>query len=379
MSSTQSRVVTPRNAYHAVFVPGDGIGPEVAWAARRVVHAAGVDVVWEDVPVGQELFLRTGRAVPESAVKAFQKIPVILKGPLDSAGAGIIQNPNLEISEALNVFASVRRCRFMEGTPAPWHGFDLMLIKREGPRSIYPCDIKSTGNLEGVDGEGAELERGASDIRIVKRADLYRFIDFGFTHASRTGRKRICVAHKKNVMKNTEKMFLDVAEEVAERYPAIEVEDQLVDHVALQLARAPGRFDVILVDDLYGDVLGDLAVGISGGLGLAPQAQYGTRGVLFGTVHGTSPKYAGLDCANPCAMILAACEMLEHMGERKASAIIENGVCRVLAQGLHTRDLAQADRTGLIGARGFTDAVIGNILAGSLWGRKGLGRGVRED
>lgn len=328
------------------FIPGDGIGPEVAWAARRCADATGVAIQWEEFDLGQDRFQRSGDPLPPAAADDLLRLRIALKAPLEAGYGGLVRNPNSLLKELFGVYASVRRCRSAQ------QGLDLLVIREEGSgvQELQAGD-PAWPVLQGPAG-------GAGAIRFADPARARTFFEFAFSRAEQGGRKRVTVAHKANVFKKTDGLWLKVAEDVARAHPGLEFEDQLVDHVALQLARSPQRFDVIIATEAYGDILGDLAVGLAGGLGVVPQALHGAHGAIFTSVHGTAPKYAGLDRANPCAMILAAADMLQELGEARAAALIEGSVGEVLA--------VEGGMPGDDGAGGFVDAIIDAIRTASL-------------
>ena len=209
-------------------------------------------------------------------------------------------------------------------------------------------------------------ESGPAVVRFVGRERTRRYFEIAFDLAVRAGRRKVTVAHRANFFKKTDGLWLECAEDVSRRFPDLEFDDQLVDHLALQLARSPHRYDVVLVNEIYGDVIGDLAVGLAGGLGVVPQVHYGSGGVIFTSVHGTAPKYAGMDRANPCAMILSAAEMLNELKEPQAASRVEKAVHAVLRSGLRTVDLCvDGTSSPAIGTQEFTDAVVERIRGGA--------------
>jgi len=323
------------------FIPGDGIGPEVAWAARRCADATGVPIQWEEFDLGQDRFMRSGDPLPAATADDLLRLRFALKAPLDTGYGGLVRNPNVLLRELFGVFASVRRCRSVQ------QGLDLMVIREEGlPVRELQSDDPAWPGLDGPAG-------GAGAIRFTDPVRTRQFFEFALSRAELAGRKRITVAHKASVFKKTDGLWLKIAEDVARSHPALDFEDQLVDHVALQLARSPHRFDVLVAGEAYGDILGDLAVGLSGGLGVAPQALHGRHGVIFTSVHGTAPKYAGLDRANPCAMILAAVDLLQELGELKAAGLVEGAVREALGR--------DGGEPGEAGTGGFVDTLIESI------------------
>ncbi len=354
-----------RKVSHRIgFVPGDGIGPEVAWAARRCADATGIEIKWENFPLGQGLFARTGDPMPQTSVSHLLKIGKILKAPLDSGYDGALRNPNSILKDLFGVFASVRRCQSFKGVSAPWEGLDVLIVRQEGwGASVMEVEAQDPAweflaHLH--DGEAS-----AAKLCFVSQERTRQYFEFAFALATRTGRKKVTVAHKANIFKKTDGLWLKSAEEVSRRFPGLEFEDQLIDHVVLQLARSPRRFEVVLVNELYGDLVGDLGVGLAGGLGIVPQVFYGTKGSIFTSVHGTAPKYAGMDRANPCAMILSVAAMLTELGEWQAARNIEEAICAVLRSGTRTADLCLSSESNVaISTKEFVNSVIKHIHLG---------------
>jgi isocitrate dehydrogenase (NAD+) len=371
------------------FIPGDGIGPEVTWAARRCIESARTKITWERIPVGQEAFIGEGAPLASKAIKSLLQVNVALKGPVEGSYAGVSYNPNVMLKEMFGVYASIRRCRSYRGIGGGHEEMDLVVVKQEQhdwPRdfeldSAHPAwpMLLNPGWDESVAGAPTTHDRGlvgdsssARGVAAVKyvcpgRARL--FFEFAMKHAAEAGRKRVTIAHRANVRKKTDGLWLRTGEEVARRFGQLEFEDQLVDYVALQMARDPHRFDVIICPEEFGDVLGDLAAGFCGGLGMAPQAYFGVRGAIFTSVHGTAPKYAGLDRANPCAMILAGAELLGFIGENGERSRLEAGVAKAVAQGARTADLTREGEKAL-GTGAFAQAVIDAMGKSELRGAK---------
>jgi isocitrate dehydrogenase (NAD+) len=243
---------------------------------------------------------------------------------------------------------------------------DMLVIRPEGPPALFSREFRKGdplwATLPGADDYGAT----AATLRFMNLRRAAEFFEFAFALAQRAGRKKVTVAHRTNVFGVTDRDWLKCAEDVSRRFPGLELEDQLVDYMAMQMARSPQRYDTVVVSELYGDIIGDLGVGLVGGLGMVPQAYYGTRGTIFTTVHGIAPKYAGLERANPSAMILTASEMLGEIGEGERGGRIVDAIRAVFAAGLRTPDLAAWPETGLaVGTGTFANAVLNNIKAGS--------------
>jgi len=343
----------------AAFIPGDGIGPEVAWAARRVVDATHTGLTWVEVPVGAGRMAVAGSVLSRGAARDLLSAGIVLKGPLEGQGAAVERNPNTLLDELFEVFASVRRCRCFgrNGGAAP--GLDLLVIAEQpasgGSISEFDPQSDDWTDLRPFLGEGA----AAAMLRQVDSGRTRRFFDFAFAHAAARGRRRVTLVHRANVHRKTDGTWRKLGEETARRYPGLACEDLLADHAAMQLARSPDRFDVLVVSPLYGEVVGDFAVGLAGGVEFAPEILAGRRGSLFTSVHGTAPRFAGLRQASPCAMILAGAELLRAAGEPGAAEAVEKGLAEALARMPQNRPPAGGE---------FTDAVIERIRLAHLPG-----------
>lgn len=339
------------------YIPGDGIGPEVARAARRCLDACVPDLDWDDVKLSRKEWSRSGHRLSPAAVERLRRSGRVLKGPLEGGFAAESVNPNALLRAGLESFATVRRCRGLPGTGAVHEGLDLLILR--------PDDANVTAVTEAgpehahwkamVEHAGREVDGVA--LRFFRAARARRFLEFAFAHIRRAGRKHVTLAHRASAYPRTDGAWLKLAEEVARGFPTLEFEDQLADHVGLQLARAPHRFEAIVAPEPWGELLADVAVGLAGGLGVAPQVHYGALGTIYTSVHGTAPKYAGTDQANPVAMILAGVELLQDIGETRKSARLEAVVREVLRGGIRTPDLAAA-RGGGAGTGTFVDTVI---------------------
>ncbi|MEK7475838.1 MAG: isocitrate/isopropylmalate family dehydrogenase [Candidatus Coatesbacteria bacterium] len=335
----------------AAFIPGDGIGPEVAWAARRCVEATGAALSWVEVPFGTGRMTVSGSVLTRSASRELLATGLALKGPLDGSGPSSDRNPNTVLDELFEVFASVRHCRSFGAGPSTT-ALDLVVIA-EQPASggaVMERDPQSDDwtDLRPFLGEGAT----AAMIREFDPAAARAFFEFAFSHAVGTGRRKVTLVHRANVHRKTDGAWRKIGEEVARRYPGVACEDLLADHVAMQLARLPERFDVLVVSPLYGEIVGDFAVGLAGGVEFVPEILVGRRGMLFTTVHGTAPRFAGLRQANPTAMILSGAELLRAAGAPEAAQIIELSV---------TETLNRVRPGGIPAAGGLADAVIERI------------------
>jgi isocitrate dehydrogenase (NAD+) len=332
------------------MIPGDGIGPEVTTAARHVVTATGVDISW-DVQLGGDAAASLGRArVPESLLASIRANGVALKGPLATPVDGETSNTNVAIRVALDLYAGVRPCRRFAGVETPYGDVDLVVI-RENTEAEYtgiefeqgePATKELIRFIEETTGKRVREDSGLS-IRTISDGASERIARFAFAYAAEHGRSTVTAGHKANIMKFTDGLFLETVRRVATEHPEIAFEERIIDALTMQLVQHPERFDVLLLPNLYGDILSELGAGLVGGLGLVPAANHGDELAVFETVHGTAPRLREPGRANPIAMILAAALLLRHLGEREASDAIQRAVAGALAEGrTRTPDLAPA-------------------------------------
>jgi len=327
-----------------VLIPGDGIGPEVSAAAQEVVAAAGVTIDWEIAHAGVAAAERSGDPLPEATLEAVRRHRVALKGPCTTPIGEGFRSINVRLRQGLDLFASVRPVRTLPGVTVPFDHVDLVVV-RENTEGLY-------SGLEHVVVPGV-----IESLRIVTRAAAERIVRFAFELARREGRRRVTFCHKVDVLRLSDGLFLDAARDVADAYPFIEFEERRIDSVCMELALDPSRFDVLVMENLFGDVISDLCAGLVGGLGLVPGANIGARYAVFEAVHGSAPDIAGKGLANPIAIIRSAALLLDHIGHREAARRVENAVERTLAarHGL-TRDLGGQGTT-----RSLTDQIIANL------------------
>ena len=328
-----------------VLIPGDGIGPEVATAAREVVAATGVTIDWVIAHAGAAAE-RFGDPLPEATLALVREHRVALKGPCTTPIGEGFRSINVRMRQALDLFASVRPVRTLPGVKVPFERVDLVVV-RENTEGLYSGleHVVVPGVIEGL--------------RIVTRAAAERIVRFAFELARREGRRRVTFCHKVDVLRLSDGLFLDCARTVAEEYPFIGFEERRIDNLCMELALDPSRFDVLVMENLFGDVISDLCAGLVGGLGLVPGANIGVRYAVFEAVHGSAPDIAGKGLANPIAVIRSAALLLDHMGQREASRRIEAAVMRALERGRGlTRDLGGDGTT-----RTLTDAIIAGLPA----------------
>jgi len=302
------------------LIPGDGTGPELTAAARRVVDASGAKLQWEVVEAGETALEKHGTPLPQAVLDSVRKNRVCLKGPLSTPLGSGYRSVNVELRQRFDLFAGIRPCRSMEGVKAPASDVDLVIF-RENTEDLY------TGIEHAVGKDAAE------SIRIITREGSRRIAHAAFEYAARNARRKVTIVHKANILKLTDGLFLETARDVARDYPAIAVEDRIVDNMAMQLVQRPHEYDVLLCPNLYGDILSDLCAGLVGGLGVAPGMNLGREHAIFEAVHGSAPQFKGQDKLNPTALILTAVLMLEHLNESQAADRVARAVRDVIREG----------------------------------------------
>jgi isocitrate dehydrogenase (NAD+) len=326
------------------LIPGDGIGPEVTEAAVRVVAAAGVEIEWERVEAGAEVVAKYGSPVPDEVLNSIRRNRLALKGPIGTPVGGGFKSANVTLRQALDLYACVRPVRNVPGLGTPFDGVDLVIV-RENTEGLY-------SGLEHRVAPGI-----VESLKVVTERACLRIARYAFALAEREGRREVCAVHKANIMKLSDGLFLECARRVAKDHPDIAYREIIIDNCAMQLVRNPGQFDVLVLENLYGDILSDLCAGLGGGLGVVPGANFGEDCAVFEAVHGSAPDIAGKRVANPSAVILSAAMMLRHLGEGRAAEAVERAVHATLADPRHrTRDLG-----GSASLDGVVDAVLEHL------------------
>jgi isocitrate dehydrogenase (NAD+) len=353
------------------LIPGDGIGPEITEAAKRCIEATGVEISWEEVIAGLSAKEKTGNLLPESVLESIRKNKVALKGPITTPIGEGFRSVNVAIRQALDLYACVRPAKSYAGVKSYYKGIDLVVI-RENSEDLY-AGIEFEEGLRETREIIAQIEKSTKkkirpdsgiSIKPISKYATERITKFAFEYALKLNRKKITVVTKANIMKFTDGLFLKAAREVAKEYEGkIIFEEALVDNLTMQLVQKPKNFDVLLLPNLYGDIISDLCAGLIGGLGVAPGANIGDDMAVFEAVHGSAPKYKGLNKVNPTAMILSAVLMLKFIKEEKAAQIVEDAVKEVIAEGKSvTYDLKPdpKDPTA-VGTKEMADAIISKI------------------
>lgn len=331
-------------SYNVTLIPGDGIGPEISEAARRVIDATGVKINWEVVEAGEAVIPQYGTPLPEYVLESVRKNRVALKGPLTTPIGKGFRSVNVTLRQELNLYANVRPARTLPGIATRYEKVDLIVV-RENTEDLY-------AGIEHRVGRDA-----AESIKIITREASERIVRYAFDLAVKQGRKKVTAVHKANIMKLSDGLFLECARDVARDYPGIEFEDMIVDAMCMKLVQSPEKYDVLVLPNLYGDIVSDLCAGLVGGLGVAPGANIGLESAVFEPVHGSAPKHAGLNRVNPLAIILSGVMMLQHLGENQAAKRVSNAVTAVLEEGKSlTYDLGGSSST-----QQMADAIIAGI------------------
>ena len=337
--------------HQAVLIPGDGIGPEVTAAVRRILEAAGAPIEWVECRAGLAALERGQDVLPRETLDAISRLQVALKGPCTTPiGEGFV-SINMRLRKELDLYAAVRPVRNLDGVPTRYTGVDLVII-RENTEGLY----------SGIE---ASLAPGVvTTTKVATEKACTRIAQWAFRYAQHRGRKKVTVFHKANIMKLTDGMFIRCARAVHEQeFSAVAYQEMIIDAGCMGLVQDPNRFDMLLLENLYGDVLSDLCAGLVGGLGVVPGANIGDQGAVFEAVHGSAPDIAGRGVANPLALLMSAVMLLNHLGETRgdpacteAATRIKDGYNRALAEGCKTRDLG-----GTLGTSAFADAVIARL------------------
>jgi NAD-dependent isocitrate dehydrogenase len=331
-------------SHKVCLIRGDGTGPELVAAVEKIFKAAKVDIDWIDVEAGLACVEAGKPIVPDDTIDQIREIGVGLKGPMTTpVGVGRIVSPNVTLRKKLELYACVRPVKSLPGVPTPFTDLD-MVIFRENTEDLY-AQI-----------EYMATEHVAHTVKLISDSGCERIIWAAFEYAKKHNRKSVVGVHKANIMKIADGMFLRIFKEIAKEYPDIESWDNIVDNQCMQLVTRWKQYDVLVTLNLYGDIISDLSAGMMGGLGVAPGANYGTECAVFEAVHGSAPKYAGLNKVNPTALLLSATLMLDHLGETEARQNIEGALMATLQKGVKTYDLGgQATTTA------FTDAIISEL------------------
>ncbi len=353
--------------HRVTLIPGDGTGPELTEAARRVLEATGVSLEWDVRHAGVDVMEEAGTPLPEDTLDSVRRNGVALKGPITTPIGTGFRSVNVALRHELELYACLRPCKTYAGVRTRYQDVDIVIV-RENTEDLY-TGIEYEAGSEDAKAVIASLNAlqprqiapgSGISIKPISAAASERIIRFAFEYARSHGRRQVAGVTKANIMKFTDGLFLSVFREVAPDYPDIEAREVLVDALCMQLVQRPEEFDVLVLPNLYGDILSDLTAGLVGGLGVAPGANIGAHAAVFEATHGSAPKYKGLDKVNPTAMILSGKLMLDHLGEDEAAQLLERAVADVIAEGARvTYDLKPSrDDPTAVGTAEFADAII---------------------
>jgi isocitrate dehydrogenase (NAD+) len=331
-------------AHKITLIPGDGIGSEITGAVVRIIEASGVEIEWESFIAGAEALSRYGDPLPEPVLESIRRNRIALKGPLTTPVGTGFTSVNVRLRKTLDLYANLRPVRNLPGLTTPFGDLDMVVV-RENTEDLY-------SGIEHVVVPGV-----VESLKIITEKASTRIARFAFDYARRENRKKVTAIHKANIMKLSDGLFLDCFRKVAAEYPEIAADDKIVDNACMQLVMKPQQFDVMLLENLYGDIISDLAAGLVGGLGVVPGANIGELGAVFEAVHGSAPDIAGKNMANPTALLQTAVMMLRHLDERAAADLIERSLIHTLAvKQVRTRDLG-----GTASTTEYTEAIVASM------------------
>jgi len=354
-------------AHEVTLIPGDGTGPELTEATRRVLEATGVGFDWDVQDAGADVMERLGgNPLPEHVLDSIKRTDVALKGPITTPVGGGFRSVNVTLRKTLDLYGQVRPCKSYPGVRSRYENVDLIIV-REATEDLYAGIEYEEGSAhaveltEWIDARGGRVpSQSGISIKPLSVAGSRRIVEFAFDYARRNGRRKVTAVHKANIMKFSDGLFLRIAREVAEENADLEFEDRIVDNLCMQLVQRPEEYDLLVLPNLYGDIVSDLAAGLIGGLGLAPGANFGTHAAVFEPTHGSAPKYAGQNKVNPMAMMLSGMLMLRHLDEGEAAGRLEGAIAEVIREGRSvTYDMKPTrDDPTAVGTSEVADAII---------------------
>src|SRR2546423_5610415 len=329
-----------RVPHRVTLIPGDGVGPELSAATRRVIEATGVEFEWDLQEAGADVMDKFGTPLPDHVLESIRSNGVAIKGPITTPVAKGFRSVNVSLRKELDLYACLRPCKSYPGVRTRYESVDLVVV-RENHEDLYagiefeqgtPEALKLIDFIADQTGKRIREDSGIS-IKPISVTGTRRILNFAFEYARRNGRKKVTAVHKANIMKFSDGLFLETARQVAEEHPDIEFEDRIVDNLSMQLVQRPEEYDVLVLPNLYGDIMSDLCAGLIGGLGVAPGANIGDRAAVFEATHGSAPKYRGQNKVNPMAMMLSGVLMLKHLEEEEAADRLESAIAAVIAEG----------------------------------------------
>jgi isocitrate dehydrogenase (NAD+) len=353
-------------AHSVTLIPGDGTGPELIEATRRVLEATGVQFQWDEQPAGEDVYREEGTPFPDRTLESVKRHRVGIKGPTTTPVGSGFRSVNVLLRKELDLYSCIRPCKAYEGVRTRFPETDIVIV-RENTEDLY-AGIEFEKDSEDAEALRAWLSEHGGEVREHSGISIKPISDYGserivrsaFDYARANGRGKVTAAHKANIMKFSDGLFLEVARRVAEDYTDVEFEDRIIDNLCNQLVSRPEEYDVIVLPNLYGDIVSDLGAGLIGGLGVAPGGNIGTEAAIFEATHGSAPKYKGLDKVNPTALMLSGVLMLNHLDEREAADRMERAVAEVIRKGDKvTYDLKPSrDDPSAVGTTEFAYAVI---------------------
>ncbi len=357
--------------HRITLIPGDGVGPEITEATKKCLEATGVEIDWEILDAGENVIEKYGTPLPRDVLESIKKNRVALKGPITTPVAKGFRSVNVALRRKLNLYACLRPYKSYKGVRSRYENVDLVVV-RENTEDLYAGiefrkDSEEAKELIDVIKrlKKAEIrEDSGISIKPISESASRRIVKFAFEYALKNERKKVTAIHKANIMKHSDGLFLDTAREVAREYEGrIAFEDRIVDNMAMQLVQKPEIYDVLVLPNLYGDIISDLCAGLVGGLGVAPGANIGDEIAIFEPTHGSAPKYKGMNKVNPCGMILSSVLMLKHLGEAEAAKKLEDAVASVIAEGRYvTYDLKPTpDDPTAVGTKEMAEAIIARM------------------
>jgi isocitrate dehydrogenase (NAD+) len=352
------------------LIPGDGIGPEIAEAARRCIEATGAKIEWDVQQAGVDVMATTGTPLPEATIESVRKNGIGLKAPIITPVGTGFRSVNVYLRQALDLYACVRPCKSYKGVRSQYQNIDLVLV-RENTEDLYAGIEYEKGKAETLEliswlNQHSKRPIGPNagiSIKPISVEGTERIVRYAFEYARKNNRKKVTSVHKANIMKYTDGLWLEVSRNVAKNFSDIDFEDRIVDNMCMQLVQKPELYDVIVLPNLYGDILSDLCAGLVGGLGVAPGANIGNKGAIFEATHGSAPKYKGLNKVNPTALILSGVLMLRHLTMVKEADRLEKAIADIIAEGKYVTYDMKADRNDptAVGTSQMADAIIARM------------------
>ncbi len=356
--------------YKVTLIPGDGTGPEITEAVVRVLEATGVPFEWDVQNAGEDVYKEEGTPLPDRVLDSIKKNKVAIKGPITTPVGKGFRSVNVTLRQALDLYSCVRPCKIYKGARTNYTNLDLVIF-RENTEDLYAgieYEKDSDGAKAIIDvvqkmSDRAIRPDSGISIKPISVFGTERIVRAAFEYAKKNGRRKVTSVHKANIMKFSDGLFLEVSREVAKDYPDIEFEDRIIDNMCMQLVQKPELYDVLVLPNLYGDIVSDLAAGLVGGLGLAPGANIGTEYAVFEATHGSAPKYKGMNKVNPLAMMLSGVMMLRHLGETDAAVKVDNAIASLIEEGKDvTYDMKPTpDDPNAATTSGVADAIIAKI------------------